>query len=372
MTKKKICIVMGGHFSSTIGGAQLQAQFIVDQLVLTGKYDIYYLARHVAPDFKPIGYSVFKIKDMGRLSNNSFLMDAIPLYRALKQINPDVIYQRGLKGHTAICALFSKLNAKKMVFHIAHDYDVCPTKYLSKSLLSKLDKIAATFSLRYVSHIVAQSGSQKELLLKNLGLDASLVFPNMVMLPKETKSQSSTNTKITWVANFKEVKQPEVFVELVERFKDREDVEFVMIGRDGGKEHYGWLHDRMKKLHNLRYLGELSIDEVNRELSTTDIFVNTSKAEGYPNTFLQAWIRRVPVVSLNVDVEKLLERRILGRLAGSFDGLVNAINELIDSPALRQAIGDKAEQYVLANNSPAIIQNLVNLFESVPVGSQGA
>ena len=73
-----------------------------------------------------------------------------------------------------------------------------------------------------------------------------------------------------------------------------------MIGRPGEPARYGALHQQMKLLPNLDYLGEQPIERVNSEIAASDVLVTTSY-EGFPNTFIQAWLRGVPVVSNGVD-----------------------------------------------------------------------
>lgn len=41
----------------------------------------------------------------------------------------------------------------------------------------------------------------------------------------------------------------------------------------------------------MRYLGECSIEEVNKILAGAHVFVNTSTVEGCSNTFIQACIK---------------------------------------------------------------------------------
>ena len=56
---------------------------------------------------------------------------------------------------------------------------------------------------------------------------------------------------------------------------------------------------------------------MNRLLARSHIFVNTSTHEGFPNTFIQSWLREVVVVSLQVDPDQVLERQQVGIAAGS-------------------------------------------------------
>ena len=65
----------------------------------------------------------------------------------------------------------------------------------------------------------------------------------------------------------------------------------------------GWQASLMRSIEatpNLEYLGQRTHAEVNELLARAHIFVNTSTHEGFPNTFIQAWLREVAVVSLSV------------------------------------------------------------------------
>ncbi len=63
--------------------------------------------------------------------------------------------------------------------------------------------------------------------------------------------------------------------------------------------------------------------------SRAKIFLNTSQIEGFPNTFLQAWVRSVPVVTF-FDPDSLVKQRQLGRTAADFDDMVDAIQSLAE------------------------------------------
>ena len=109
---------------------------------------------------------------------------------------------------------------------------------------------------------------------------------------------------------------------LAELFKNDQRFRFIMIGRTNQRL---LKFIRSKNLSNLVHLGELSQEQVNSRIANSTLLVNTSLFEGFSNTFVQAWMRGVPVLSLNSKPNNLLTRNRLGFLC---DDLAEA-NDII-------------------------------------------
>lgn len=365
--KKKICIIMGGHFSATIGGAQYQAKCIVEELKKADSYDIYYLARVIDPTYQPVGYKILKIADRAGIRKHAFFFDARHLLRLLNEIKPDVIYQRGLKSYTGIAAYYAGREDCKMIFHAAHDDDV-QTKKISwrslRSIVLNIENLIAVHGLKRVEHIVVQTQQQADLLHACYKRKISALIPNFHPSPKENLIKSKP-IKVAWVANFKPSKRPEVFVQLAADLNNLESVEFIMIGRQGEKERYKDLHQKIASLSNLSYLGELPIEEVNQLLAKAHIFVNTSVAEGFPNTFIQAWMRKVPVVSMTFNADDVLDKNNIGFFGGdSYAGVKIAVEKLIQNESLCKDMGERAQSYAFKNYSQKNAERLISVIES--------
>ena len=114
---------------------------------------------------------------------------------------------------------------------------------------------------------------------------------------------------------------------------------------------------------NLQYAGEKSHAEVNAILARAHIFVNTSTHEGFPNTFIQAWMRDVAVVSLSVDPDRVLASRKLGILAQSEAGLAAAVRRLADDAGLRARYVERGRAHAALNHSLQNARELIGLID---------
>lgn len=363
--KRTVCIVMGGHFSAKIGGAQFQAKCVVEGLKQNGNFNIYYLARTINPEYRPVGYEIIKIADPTGIRKHGFSFDTARLLRLLREIKPDVVYQRGLKAYTGVIAYYGKKAGCTSIFHIAHDDNLEPLRLKARSplhLLKRLEKRMGEYGLRNVDKVIAQSRFQAEMLLRNYGRPAAAVIPNFHPVPEETIAKLDSEVRVLWVANFKPDKRPEIFVQLARDLQHRNDLRFVMIGRPGDSDTYAHLHSEIRQLPNLTYMGEQPIEEVNRQLAMGHIFVNTSRAEGFPNTFIQAWMRQVPTIAFGVDPDGVLSKGTMGYTSQTYEDFCSRVIVLADNRELRERMGAAGQRHALDVHSPKAVEKLIEIF----------
>jgi len=353
---------LGGHFSNALGGAEYQAGCIADALVSTGGFDVHYLARAIDSSYSPKGYRLVQISKRNFLNRHAFFFDAIDLYKILNEIQPDIIYQRGLLAYTGVAAYYARNKRSRLVFHIASDFDVSPShnNCSPKNLFKLIDRKIGEYGIRRADAIVAQTQQQADLLKSNFGKEVAAVIGNFHPLPDEIIDKREP-VKVIWVGNFKPNKRPELFVRLAGDLRHWHGVEFVMMGHPGNLQRYSDMNRKIRELNNIEFLGLQPLAKVNELLARGHIFVNTSSREGFPNTFIQAWMRSVPVVSLDVDIDGLLAGGTVGFLSGSYTGLRDDVERLLKEPDLRNRIGLQASEYAVANHSLGNFKELLRV-----------
>jgi glycosyltransferase involved in cell wall biosynthesis len=365
--RPRLCIVVPGHWKGLMGGAEYQVACLLDAIVALDRFDIYYLAHHVAPDFEPAGYRIVHIGRGIESPRWGYISHAVPLYRALRAIDPEVIYQRVGGGYTAISAFYARRHGACLIWHLAHEADVTPGASLAgrNPLRRFLEKRSMEYGLHRAEHIVAQTDRQAELLRRNYGRTAAAVIPNLHPEPRETIDKSGP-LRVVWIANLKPWKQPEAFVRLAGALADLANVRFVMVGAapGGSAQWNAAVMDTIRAAPNIDYLGPLAQHEVNELLARAHIFVNTSVLEGFPNTFIQAWMREVPVVSLHVNPDDVLNRQGTGFYAGDEQHLAAAVRTLLSEPEVRRKYAQRARAYALQRHSLKNAEQLVTLLDT--------
>jgi glycosyltransferase involved in cell wall biosynthesis len=251
-----------------------------------------------------------------------------------------------------------------MVFHAASEPDT-DGRWFRKQLsantpLDLLEVAAGNWGLRRAAHVIVQSEMQGTLLQRSFGREPSAVIPNSQPLPRDLPKKLAEGLRVLWVSNIKEVKRPDLFLDLAEQFHHRDDIEFWMVGRPGSHRSIKPIMDAIRRSPRIRYFGELPIDRVNELMAQADVFVNTSSFEGFPNTFIQAWSRGAIVTSLAVEVDGGLEARGIGYCTRSMPRLAEVISRLADSPDLRREISERAFAHVWQEHSGANLQRLAD------------
>jgi len=365
----RLAIVTPNHSSVASGGAEYQIDNLIESLAATKRYEIAYLARIVDPTFEPRGYRIERIGRSNKVSPLGYLMDAPPLYRALKNVRPNVIYQRVACGYTAIAAHYAKQNGARMIWHVAHDQDVTEGGQTGgrNPIRPFLEKRSVEYGIRHAQHIVVQTEHQARLLKQNYNRSADAVIPNFQPEPSEVIDKSGPLI-VLWVANFKPWKQPDLFVRAANALRELAGVRFVMVGTPatgrGDREWSAALMQSIRDTPNINYVGEKRQSEVNQLFGRAHVFVNTSRYEGFPNTFIQAWMREVPVISLDVDPDGVLDRERIGTRAGSLDSLIDAICTYATDHALRAEVGARARRYALRRHSMDNVRSLEQLIQT--------
>lgn len=348
MQRRKRLLLISQYFPLEAGGAEQQVYCLAKYL--QPSMDVHYLTisdRQIASQDPGITISTIPRRELlRRVLGLCYVLDYSRVWNAIQRIDPHIIYIRGATAYLGIAARYAMSSPCSLIWHIAHAYDVQPFRMRALRTLpfDYLDKRMIEYGIRHADYIFGQAKYEEDLLRRNYGRTCDLIVGNWHPEPSVSCTKGSP-VKVLWVANIKPMKKPETFVELAARLRTVTEAEFIMIGRPGSAKYQRPLEAQMRNVRGLTYLGEKSNEEINRILGESHIFVNTSDIEGFPNTFIQAWLQEVPVVSLHVDPDDLLTRQGLGFRSGSLDKLVQDTRRLIENADLRTRIGKKARAY---------------------------
>jgi glycosyltransferase involved in cell wall biosynthesis len=259
------------------------------------------------------------------------------LWSALRRADADLYYTSCAGMEVGLLALYCRHFGKRLVFRSASDTDCDKSRLLVRYAR---DRWLYAYGLRRADAILVQSASQAETLKRSYGL-ASRVAGKLVEPPLMAPAQ---DLDVLWVGNIRRVKRPDRVLWLASRMPQ---VRFHMVGGalPGEESLYRQVRDAAAACANLTFHGGLSYSDTCSLYGRARLLLNTSDVEGFPNTYLQAWVRGVPVVTL-IDPDRVIEREGLGFAARATDQFVGAIAALLASPDARQAAGERCRRFM--------------------------
>jgi glycosyltransferase involved in cell wall biosynthesis len=214
-------------------------------------------------------------------------------WAALRRADADIYYTRSCSMLTGIVAAFCRRHRRRSVFAAASDIDFVPAK---QPLRFRRDRWMYEYGVRHADAIIVQNAYQQETCLENYGRRAT-VIPSAYAPPPDASADE--NGAVLWAGTVRDYKQPELLLEIARRLPQHR---FVMVGGAGGVRpqdvrYFEGMKRDAQALRNVEFAGFVPYAGVEAYFNRARVFVNTSRFEGFPNTFLQAWARGVPTVS---------------------------------------------------------------------------
>ena len=278
------------------------------------------------------------------------------LAKVLRENRVDLCYQRGRKLYSCYVSKACRICSVPYINAFSMDLDFRRHKFLFRNMDTGKNVVkhlcffpwhlyvdlCSLRAIKKADRVFFQSKRQEER-GKVIAGSKGLIINNMHDVP-EIIERDNSRPKILWLATIKEWKQPELFFKLVEDLS-KENCDFVIAGNITKEKYFSAIKKLEASCSCFKYMPCSTLHRSNALIRDADIFVNTSRREeGFPNTFIQSWLRNTVVISAFVDPNGLL-RRGLGRCSGSYEELKRDVVEIVGDKSLRQKIANRAHHY---------------------------
>lgn len=279
-------------------------------------------------------------------------------WSALARADAELYYTSEAGMQVGLVALFCRWHRRCFVFRTASDADCDPRRLFVRFAR---DRWLYEYGLRRADAILVQSKAQALALARNYGL-ASRVAGMPVEWPRTPVGMRDID--ILWVGSMRRVKRPDRIIELAAALPG---VGFHMVGGAVGaqEEPYRAMQQAAAARPNLFLHGQLPYRETSELYGRARVLVNTSEIEGFPNSYLQAWVHGVPVVT-QFDPDRLIERHGLGFAVSDPAQIAGALRRLLEDTAAWHAASERCRAFMAREyGEDKILADYLETFDTV-------
>jgi glycosyltransferase involved in cell wall biosynthesis len=369
MSKPRICIISLPAYAlltnsediKYVGGAELQSVLLANELGKHG-FDISFIVFDVGQQSPEIINGINVIKAYPANTPMGIRLSTLRLiWKALSEANADIYY--GFRGIASIVALYCLIKRKKLVIGIPSDMEVAEERTNRLNIYNWIWR----FDLKRADTVISQTGYQYEMLKKRFSRDSVII---KAFHPVESQPiEKSVPPVVLWVSTIRpQWKQPELFLKLADAIPE---ARFQMVGGPSREpEFFEQIKEQASKIPNLDFVGFVPHYEIGKYFEKASIFVNTSDVEGFPNTFLEAWSKYTPVISLNIDPDEIICEHKLGFHSRVFEQMVKDVKVLLADEEKRNELGGNGRHYVEKNHDlSVVVEQYIGLFNGLVCGN---
>lgn len=281
------------------------------------------------------------------------------MWSALARADADLYYTSCAGMHVGLVALFCRRFRKRFVFRTASDAD-CDRSRVRVFVRFARDRWLYAQGLRQAHAILVQSISQAETMARSFRLASRVAG----MLVERPLPGAIRDIDVLWVGNIKRVKRPDRVLEFAGKLPE---LQIHMVGGEtrGEKNLFRDFTHSIVARPNVVFHGRLPYWDTNRLYDRARLLVNTSDVEGFPNVYLQAWVRGIPVVTM-IDPDGVIAREGLGVAVSSPDRIPDAIRSLLDHPSRWKVASDRCRAFIAREyGEDKVLAGYIETFEEV-------
>jgi glycosyltransferase involved in cell wall biosynthesis len=211
----------------------------------------------------------------------------------------------------------------------------------------RIDRALYRLGVRLADAVVVQSEEQAALARKAFpSLRRVRRIPSFAEAAPAASADRPSRNAFLWFGRFVSYKQPLLYLALA---RGVPEARFIMIPvpDEASSRELAELRSEAGGIANLELLDPVPHERLSALIASAVAVVNTSVLEGVPNAFLEAWARGVPVLTLQFDPDRVVERERLGVSAqGSWNRFVEGARELWKARLDRDELSRRVRAYV--------------------------
>ncbi len=305
-TKIKICFVApkayllfnpdAKNVKNPFGGSEVDLYLLALELAKDEKFEVSFIvADYSQKDVETIqNVKVIKSLDFDKGTFSGIFR----IWSAMRKANAGIYIIKTASSGVPLVAFFCRLHGRAFAYRTASRYE-CDGEYARRYPLLGW---AFNRSLKSAKLVFTQNQIDSENLLRTTGVPSIFIRNGHYIDRLSDKNRDI----ILWAGRSDSEKRPWLFLDLAGQFPNEK---FVMLCPKAlNDQNYDKLVARAETIKNLEFFPLVPFQKTSDYFQRTKVFVCTSQAEGFPNTYIQAWINAAPVLSLDVNPDGLFDK----------------------------------------------------------------
>lgn len=310
--------------------------------------------------------TVYKLHDLKivYLNKPRVLKSISAISKYLKKNKPNIVVTSIV--HLNTVSAFISLRFPKIKF-VAREANVLTTlDQYNPYTKSIFPKSMVKMAYRLVDKIICQSKDMQHDMVTNYGVakNKTVLINNPITQKyniKETHRVNNNKLKLITVARLSKEKGHDRILEALSKIPFK--FTYTIIGDGMEKSAIFSLIKKYQLEDHVTYINYT--EKVNEYLSNSDLFLQGSYVEGFPNVLIESCVVGTPILAFNAPggLDEIIEHGKNGYIANNIDEYVRYLNNLNSNFIFRP---EKVSQIVNERfNSKSIIKQYENLFKSL-------